>query len=122
MTVVVRCRPRARARARREAPRGVLGVTTFGEFTCRARRFLPARARSWVKAHQILMGTWSLAKPHYHNFFWGKNTEDSFARVAGDKNSREVRFAVNQLLLRLWVEGKECLVPPGPPFIIHQPF
>lgn len=35
------------------------------------------RARVCVKTHQILMGTWSLAKPHYHSFFWGKNTEDS---------------------------------------------
>lgn len=37
----------------------------------------PARAR--VKTHQILTGTWSLARPHYHKFFWGKNTEEAAA-------------------------------------------
>lgn len=25
-----------------------------------------------VQQHQILMGTWSLVRPHYCNFFWGR--------------------------------------------------
>lgn len=46
-------------------------------------------------------------KPHYHNFFWGKNTEERVSFIAttaelqakaGAKNSLKVSFAVNPIL------------------------
>lgn len=52
------------------------------------------------------MGTWSVVKPHYHNFFWGKNTEERVSFIAtttelqakaDDKNSLKVSHAVNPI-------------------------
>ena len=60
-----------------------------------------------VRMHLILMRTWSLVKPHYHNFFWGKNTEERVSFIAttaelqakaGAKNSLKVSCAVNPIL------------------------
>lgn len=63
-----------------------------------------------IQMHQILMDTWSLVEPHYHNFFWGKSTKSrieiffhcyttaELQAKAVSKNSLKVSYAVNQFL------------------------
>lgn len=77
-------------------------------FTCCAWYF----KSPCVQMHQILMGIWSVVEPHYHNFFWGKNTDERVSFIAtttelqakaDDKNSLKVSCAVN-LILRFYTE------------------
>lgn len=76
-----------------------LYVTTFKNLHVCLFLFLHFKSQCdpmCVRMHQILMGAWSLAKPHYHNFFFSEGGEEK-KRVslslqirvsqAGDKNS-----------------------------------
>lgn len=83
---------------REGAPHNILYVTMLRIYML-VRGIIRARVSACVQLHQILMGTWSLVRPHYHNFFWGKNTEERVSFIAtttelqakaGDKNSLKV--------------------------------
>lgn len=99
MTVVARCRPRARARPRTEAPRGILDVTTLANLhvvrgsSCQRTRVRACvcvcvcKDASNINGH-VVAGEASLSQfllgEEYRRFF------RRFARVAGGKNSLKV--------------------------------